>query len=267
MLTTGPRVRRLTVANQWAGQLLLGPAPGLAMYTGPGGHSDRHAHHAVQLAVAIDEPMQVTIGTKSLTTTAALIPPDVPHSFVVNGRVTFLWTDPHGPRGRRLQEQATRYVENGAATELDGLREVATTAGDSTQLARRLLEAIGEDTDAVAQPSRAVTAALHYLETTMPLDGAAAHPPRLDDAARAAAISPSRLTHVFAEELGIPFRRYVLWVRLLRAVRAIAAGNDLTRAASAAGFSDSAHLSRAFRGIFGLPPSTLLAVELISDGW
>lgn len=237
------------------------------MYTGPGGHSDQHAHHAVQLAVAIDEPMQVTIGTMSLTTTAALIPPDVPHSFVVNGRVTFLWTDPHGPRGRRLKEQATRYAETGAATDLHGLHEVSTNTADPTQLARRLLEAIGEDADALAQPSPAVSAALDYLETTMSLDGAAGHPPRLDDAARAAAISPSRLTHVFAEEMGIPFRRYVLWVRLLRGVRAIAAGNNLTRAASAAGFSDSAHLSRAFRRIFGLPPSTLLAVELISDGW
>ena len=53
------------MSAQWIGQLLLGPEPGLAMYTGTGGHSDPHAHHAVQLGVGIDEPLQVTIGSMS----------------------------------------------------------------------------------------------------------------------------------------------------------------------------------------------------------
>jgi AraC-like DNA-binding protein len=38
----------------------------------------------------------------------------------------------------------------------------------------------------------------------------------------------------------------------------VAGGETLTGAAAAAGFSDSAHLSRTFRRAFGLPPSALL---------
>jgi AraC-like DNA-binding protein len=83
--------------------------------------------------------------------------------------------------------------------------------------------------------------------------------PVLADAARRAGVSPTRLTHVFSREVGIPFRRFVLWTRIKRAVMSTQAGHDLTRAAIDAGFSDSAHLSRTFRAMFGLSPSVILA--------
>ena len=57
--------------------------------------------------------------------------------------------------------------------------------------------------------------------------------------------------------VGLPLRRYLLWLRLQDAVQAIAAGAPLTDAAHAAGFADSAHLSRTFRRMFGITPSDL----------
>lgn len=91
--------------------------------------------------------------------------------------------------------------------------------------------------------------------------------PSLVQAAAEAHISPSRLTHLFTGEVGIPFRRYGLWVRLRRAAEHVAGGTNLTRAAVAAGFSDSAHLSRAFKTNFGLSPSALFGMKLYRGAW
>ncbi len=71
------------------------------------------------------------------------------------------------------------------------------------------------------------------------------------------ALSSHRFQHVFRASTGVPFRRYLLWLRLIGAVNAAASGASLTDAAYAAGFSDSAHLSRTFRRMFGLAPSDL----------
>jgi AraC-like DNA-binding protein len=49
----------------------------------------------------------------------------------------------------------------------------------------------------------------------------------------------------------------VLWLRLRIAITRVQAGDDLTVAAHAAGFADSAHLTRTCRDMFGLPPSLL----------
>ena len=52
-----------------------------------------------------------------------------------------------------------------------------------------------------------------------------------------------------------------LWLRLRRAVELLASAGSLTEAAHDAGFSDSAHLSRTFRKMFGVKPSLLLAAR------
>ncbi|WP_369792902.1 helix-turn-helix transcriptional regulator [Terriglobus sp. TAA 43] len=69
--------------------------------------------------------------------------------------------------------------------------------------------------------------------------------------------SPSRFAHRFKDATGVPLRRYILWCRIRVAVEAAVRGSSLTEAAYAAGFSDSAHLSRTFRSTFGIAPSLL----------
>jgi AraC-like DNA-binding protein len=85
-------------------------------------------------------------------------------------------------------------------------------------------------------------------------------PPPAARLAAAVDLSPGRLIHLFTREMGLPIRRYVLWLRLRDVIISLVAGTTLTEAAHRAGFSDSAHLSRTFRGMFGFPPS------LIADG-
>lgn len=78
---------------------------------------------------------------------------------------------------------------------------------------------------------------------------------RLTDIASSIGSSSSRLTHRFTTAAGIPFSRWVLWERIQLAGRAVADGANLTAAAHAAGFADSAHLHRTFRRMFGVAPS------------
>ena len=87
-------------------------------------------------------------------------------------------------------------------------------------------------------------------------------------AARLAAsvgLSTERFRHLFRAEMGLPVRRYLLWLRIRRAGEIVATGVSLTEAAHAAGFYDSAHLSRTCKEILGFPPSFLTGqgVEMI----
>jgi AraC family transcriptional regulator len=70
-------------------------------------------------------------------------------------------------------------------------------------------------------------------------------------------LSPGRTRHLFVEQTGLPFRTYLLWLRLVRAVEVYAGGASLTEAAHGAGFADSAHLSRTFRRMFGIAAASL----------
>lgn len=99
---------------------------------------------------------------------------------------------------------------------------------------------------------REVAEALAHIDDVLP------GVPRLTAAASRAGISPSRLTHLFTAQVGIPFRRFVLWARIRLVTQQVQAGWNLTDAAAAAGFADSAHFTRVFHAMFGLVPSAIL---------
>ncbi|HHP7240649.1 MAG TPA: helix-turn-helix transcriptional regulator [Cyclobacteriaceae bacterium] len=70
-------------------------------------------------------------------------------------------------------------------------------------------------------------------------------------------LSESRLLHLFKEEMGLPIRNYILWLRLQMVVELILEGNSLTTASYKAGFSDQAHMTRTFSNMIGVPPSLI----------
>jgi AraC-like DNA-binding protein len=75
--------------------------------------------------------------------------------------------------------------------------------------------------------------------------------------AEVACLSESRLLHLFKEEMGLPIRNYILWLRLQIVIELILEGDSLTTASYKAGFSDQAHMTRTFSRMIGVPPSLI----------
>jgi len=73
--------------------------------------------------------------------------------------------------------------------------------------------------------------------------------------ADALGLSVSRFLHLFSQQIGVPFRRFRIWIRLRAASQMALSGRSLTEAAHSAGFSDSAHFARLHRDTFGVTPS------------
>jgi AraC-like DNA-binding protein len=232
----------------WDGTLFLGEF--MVVYLGPAGPAARHAHPAVQVALAYDAPLTIALDDRTLRGPVAVVPSGVPHRLDTHAReLAVVFVDHVSAVGRALDARAR---SGGGATRASRVEPPR----DAADVARFAAEVLGP-LPAPAPLSPAVAAALAYV------DGALDARPTLTAAAAAAHLSPSRLTHVFTPAVGLPFKRYVLWRRLRRVVEEVAGGATLTWAAAAAGFSDSAHLSRTFRRAFGLPPSALQRMRLL----
>ena len=83
----------------------------------------------------------------------------------------------------------------------------------------------------------------------------------LEGALRRVHLSESRFLHLFSQEVGTPWRTYLVWRRALVSMTLAALGRSLTEAAHAAGYADSAHLSRQLVSLFGVTPSALLKIS------
>jgi AraC-like DNA-binding protein len=94
------------------------------------------------------------------------------------------------------------------------------------------------------------------------VDGLLSSPALEADTATLAArtgLSVSRFQHLFKATTGVTVRRFRLWARMRRAIAMAVAGATFTHAALEAGFSSRAHFSAAFREMFGMAPTQLLA--------
>jgi AraC-like DNA-binding protein len=129
-------------------------------------------------------------------------------------------------------------------------RDPAVTEARLIDIGRAIVSALAGEIE-ISTPDERVSKVLSWANAQL------ATSVRLADAAKVAGLSPDRLRHVFVRHTGLPFRTYVLWLRLLKALEAFAQGESLTEAAHMAGFADSAHLSRTFRRTFGVAAAEL----------
>jgi len=88
----------------------------------------------------------------------------------------------------------------------------------------------------------------------------------LQELSALAFLSPDRLTHLFALQVGVSVKRYALWAKVRRTVQQFSGQRLLTDAALIGGFTDAAHMSRTFKSYFGLAPSFLAGKVEVKAG-
>ena len=230
-----------------------------------GGVVPPHAHHALQITLAIEGLGAFRTGESEpwRELRGAIVLPDVTHSFDGRGALgIMLFVDPESREGRWLRQSLREPITAVPEARMDRivpeLRKFLASpleAMEPTELIRHTVAGLC----AGAPPSRSldprVARALEFMreaETTRL---------SLDDVADTVFLSPSRFAHLFSENVGLPFRRYLLWRKLGRAMLAIGRGASLSQAAHEGGFSDSAHLTRTYYRMFGLPPSVMMKGE------
>ncbi|MEU0042915.1 helix-turn-helix transcriptional regulator [Streptomyces werraensis] len=237
----------------WFGAVTL--EPGRLVFSGAVGAAGLHAHAAVQV-------MRVTAGDVSLqdrygqrrSVQEAWIPSRALHSVHGLGAIAvFMYCDPDSAPGRVLRDR----MVGGDRDHVDQWITAAQSAapgGPEAPGPHRARHAMRMTLNSGTGPP-SHPAVRRAIDRTQRLLGG---PVRLQDLAEFVDLSPSRLGHLFAEELGLPFPVYLRWARLRRAMELVREGASLTQAAHGAGFVDSSHLTRVFHEMFGLAPSTVL---------
>ena len=216
------------------------------LYVGPLVATKRHAHHAAQIVIA-PEDLDLEDGAGGrVRTRAAIIPPRMRHGHSACPHAALLFLDGDELVSREL----SRNVKPRCETWVRDALEVTVPRDPTPAQARALLASLMSAVDPHQSPRPRHPAArrmCEYLDRSDDVD--------LASLSREAGLSPRQMRHAFARDVGLPMRAYLRWKRVRRAIAAVEHGANLSAAAAAAGFADSAHLSRVFRAQFGIAPS------------
>lgn len=226
-----------------------------------GGVVAPHAHYAIQLVIGAPAGLRVQFGRHApwQDCAAALVPSRATHTIDVSACpwTAVIFVEPDTPEGRaltaRLQgrlEPLDADVVAVVARRLERAWRTEKNPDAVRSVCMEFVRALAQTGSREPSDPR-VLAAIAYIRDRVE------HSISLPEVAAAAHLSPSRFRHLFVAETGMPLRTYLLWRRLLRVWELLMEGETLAGAAHAAGFSDSAHLSRTARTMFGLPPSAM----------
>ena len=229
------------------------------LYLGPSTKTTLHRNHAATWLIAREGKLRVTLGAGGdvLENQAIYLPSETEYATdLAISNIAALYWEPESASYQRAMastENVPRAYACPVASsdELLKLYEYQTTRDEADEILSRIF---GFERMRGSQPSfvdNRINTALAFLrDSPEAYDSIGALSARVH-------LSPSRFAHLFKKVVGVPVRRYVLWLKLRRALDLALAGDSLTTAALSAGFADSAHVSRSARSMLGVAPEFL----------
>lgn len=225
-----------------------------------------HSHHAIQIVIALEGQLAISGPDGAWRECRGLIVrPDAEHAFDCNGaKGVMLFVDPESAEGAwlttSLRKDITTIADarvDVAAQEFRAFVDESDELPDITETIRRSVHGLRPGPAPTRHIDERVTKVLDAIRRSDDLRFS------LEKAADLACLSPSRFTHLFKDQVGLPFSRYMLWRKLTRAMVSIASARTIADAAHAADFSDAAHLTHTFYQMVGMAPSALMQGEFI----
>lgn len=216
-----------------------------------------HANHGLKIIIA-EEQFSVIHDHKVINSNGLIIRPDTSHKINAGPWIIIsIYIDPETQIGREinylLNKRKVLKLEKTIVTTLlnyfnDALEFHYTEREVKRFLITTLLNRYSLDTASIDERIENVIA---YIRS------ASHYRVRFSDLLQLCSLSESRLLHLFKKEVGITIRKYVLWCKIQKAVKAIASNKTIRQAAKEAGFTDASHLNRTFVTMFGFNPSIL----------
>ena len=255
----GPIWNETDVPLRWylweGGFLVIGQA---------GGEVPDHAHHALQIFIAIEGEVAIRPSGKEWRTARGIIvKPDVEHSFDARGATgAMLFVDPESAEGAWLQSVLPQEItlvpeqrHQPCASALRTFIERPLEAMEISDLIRHCVQTLCAGAPPTRRLDPRIATVLKAIHDSEDLRMS------LEDAAKMVHLSPGRFAHLFKDELGLPFRRYMLWRKVTRSMLAIGRERTIAAAAQKGDFADAAHLTRTYYQMFGLVPSVMMRGE------
>ncbi|PKD43714.1 helix-turn-helix domain-containing protein [Rhodohalobacter barkolensis] len=214
-----------------------------------------HAHHYVQYGLSKSNSFKLSSNewANSKHVSSFIVPGDVSHQVELDGsdRVLMVWLDPEFSIKRSIPDL---HVINTSIGDLESELKTFINEPMNCQTAYQIWEVITgwPVTDSMDELDDRVSGSIKWIKKHLNDQTIT-----VEELAEIVYLSPSRLMHLFSEQVGIPIRKYILWQRLRTALLKLAIGETITEAAYSAGFTDTPHLNRAFKTNFGITPSKI----------
>lgn len=204
-----------------------------------------HRHFYIEVAFALHGNLRVkTADGDYKKIQSILINSNREHSFdCMEGECQLYFIDPMSSIGFSLADQ---WLTNKKDIRIDGFLSLS-------DFNKRYVTDYNNQNTPERDIDERINTCLDWMETNFSIERL-----KVKKISEVAFLSDSRFAHIFKEQIGISVYQYILWKKVEEAILLAQEGGSLTQSAYSLGFTDSSHLTRTFKNMFGISPSFAL---------
>ena len=228
------------------------------IYLGRNTHTGFHQHHAITLIVSLGFPFKIGFKNGNQKSyKAILLQNDVAHKFIGSGNddELFIHIDPYTEWGLGLRNSKNAFQPIEYETLLPVMDDVKIWISQKESSEVHIERILKTTSILLSQGNKIIKIDYRVLNAIEYLRKHPLQNIKIEYVASVVGLSPSRFAHLFKEETGIAFRKFVRHLKLINSLEAMSHRKRLTNVAYDGGFSDQAHFTRTFKMAFGLLPS------------
>lgn len=229
------------------------------IYLGKNIQSDFHENNLLTIVLSFSEPFEIiTKPNQSYSYEVAFIPKDTLYKLSTskNDWTAFIHIDPYSEIGMKLnpKESKIQSLKRCDFTKTLSKAELLLQGESNTDqsiniLLQSVVTSLGTTFSSIVIDER-IQRCIQIIRQS---GSNAIH---LQDVAEQVFLSPSRLSHLFKQETGLTFKKFVLHRKLVKSLKAMHNQLNLTEASYMGGFSDQPHFTKVFKKSFGIKPSS-----------
>ena len=226
-----------------------------------------HKHWTMQLFLSIEKNLEIGVEDNKISCRCIVINRDILHSFSTGNNMYFtMIIEPTSSLAIQLEErmggmkyyifnnQDIEYIQNllFCLIDSDGLREYR-------EFMKQLYKFLGVKEQAEIHDDRVKEQAEIYDDRVKDLlyeiERCNWDTHSIASFADKVALSPSRLSHLFKEQVGMPLKSYIQFHQMQRAFLALLNGKSITESAMTAGFDTPSHFATITKKMMGMSAS------------
>lgn len=213
-----------------------------------------HSHCVLQIFLSFNEPLQVSVADESISGKCIMVNQNVWHKFSCNNKTHLsILVEPSSSFAKEIIKKINGdylIINN----DIECIQQKANAIADTNDK-EKYLDFVREFADylsvnrGVNELDERIVKLLDLLKNCDCYDHTIAN------LAKEVCLSPSRLSHLFSEQIGVPLKSYIQFHQLEKAFTALLSGESVTNVAMLAGFNSPSHFAATVKKWMGMPVS------------
>lgn len=214
-----------------------------------------HSHCVLQIFLSFDESLQVSVAGESLSGKCIIVNQNVCHRFSCNNKMQLsILVEPSSNFAKELMKKidGDYLVYN---KDIERIQQKAYAIIDTNDK-EKYLDFVSEFANYLGISRGANVLDARIVKLLEKLHTCDCYDHTIENLAKEVCLSPSRLSHLFAKQIGVPLKKYIQFHQLEKAFTAILKGISITDSAMLAGFNSPSHFAASVKKWIGMSVST-----------